>query len=82
MQKIAEKDPWCSYGKVRLSFSDKAQKEEEQRLLLATKALQTRNQISFDRGVPVAFFVWKLLDYTTITVTKKRHTLYKRYRKR
>ena len=35
MQRIAEKDIWCSYGKVHLSFSDNDQKEEEQRLKLA-----------------------------------------------
>ena len=25
----------------------------------------------FEGGMPVAFFVWKLLDYAAITVTKK-----------
>ena len=69
-QKIAEKDLCCSYSKIRLSFSDKAQNEEKQRLMLATKALQAQNQISFEGSVPVAFFVWKLIDYTTITARK------------
>ena len=81
MQKIAEKDLWCSCGKVIFFFSDKDQEEEEQRLLLATKALQTHNQLLFEGGISIAFFVWKLLDYTTITVTKK-YTFYKRYRNR
>ena len=53
---IAEKDLWCSYGKVRLTFSDKAQNEEKQRLMFAILALQAQNQICFEDGVPVAFF--------------------------
>ena len=44
MQKLAEKDLWCSYGKVRLSFSDKARNEEKQRLMFAAKALRKQNK--------------------------------------
>ena len=67
MQRIAEKDIWCSYGKVHLSFSDNEQKEEEQRLKLTKKAIEENNHMIFEGGMPVAFFVWKLLDYAAIT---------------
>ena len=70
MQRITEDDIWCSYGKVHLSFSDNDQKEEEQRLKLTRKAIEENNHMIFEGGMPVAFFVWKLLDYAAITVTK------------
>ena len=77
MQRIAEKDIWCSYGKVHLSFSDKDQKEEEQHLKLTEKTIEENNHMIFQEGMPVAFFVWKLLDYTAITVTKNPDILQK-----
>ena len=77
MQKLAGKDLWCSYGKVRLSFSDKARNEEKQPLLFVAKALRKQDQIFCKRGFPVTFFMWKLIDYTTITVTKKPQLLQK-----
>ena len=70
MQRVAEKDIWCSYGKVHLSFSYRDQKDEEQRLKLTKKAIEENNHIIFEGGMPVAFFVWKLLVYSAITVTK------------
>ena len=70
MQRIAEKDIWCSDGKVHLSFSDKDQKEEEQPLKLTKKAIEANNHMIFEGGMPVAFFLWKLLDYSAIPVTK------------
>ena len=73
MQRIAEKDLWCSYGKVRLSFSEKDINEEHHRLLLATRTSKKHSQNTFEGGFPLAFFVWKLFDYTTISVTKDPH---------
>ena len=54
-----------------MSFSDNDQKAEEQRLKLTKKAIEENNHMIFEGGMPVAFFVWNLLNYAAITVTKK-----------
>ena len=51
-------------------FRKKTRNDEKQRLMFATKVLRKQDQILCEVGLPVAFFVWKLIDYTTITVTK------------
>ena len=54
-----------------MSFSDNDQKAEEQRLKLTKKAIEENNHMIFEGGMQLPFFVWKLLDYAAITVTKK-----------
>ena len=70
MEKLREGEVWCSYGKVRLSVSENLRSEELQRLKFAINTRSKQGEVSCFGSVPVAFFIWKLIDYTVVTVPR------------
>ena len=67
---MREGEVWCSYGKVRLSVSEKLRSEELQRLKFVINARRKQGEVGYFSSVPVAFFIWKLIDYTVVTVLR------------
>ena len=58
------------HGKMRIGFTKAAVKEEVQRLRLLARAISKdgATEFSFKGGLPLGFFVWKLLDQRELPV--------------
>ena len=72
MNSIAEKNIWCSYGPVKMSFKKQYEDEEFLRHQKMEKAFLDN---SSESPKPVAVFAWKLLDITEIWATKQPNFL-------
>ena len=72
MNSIADKNIWCSYGPVRISFKKGNENEEFLRLCKMKKGFSDN---SSESPKPVAVFAWKLLNITDIWATKQPNFL-------
>ena len=69
IKRIGENSGWCSYGDIRMAFTEQDKIAEKERLEFMRVAFKAGKELRIP--IPVALFVWKLLDVTEIWASKK-----------